>query len=250
VAASSAGIGRAVAEGFAREGARVVINGRREDALQQTAEHIRSLGAEVEAVPGDVADPAVCSQLVERAVERFGRLDALVNNAGGPPSKPFDELTDDDWQSAINLTLMSVIRLTRAALPYLRESRGSIVNITSIVVKQPDARLLLSNTIRPSVIGLEKSLARELARSGVRLNDVGPGHIWTDRQRYLSGVRAEAEGVSIEEIARRGEADIPMGRYGSPEELANLVVFLCSRAASYITGQTILVDGGLYRGLL
>jgi len=236
---------------FAREGARVVVNGRREDVLLETARAIaEQTGAEVEAVKGDLTKPEDCAHLIERAISRFGSIHALVNNAGGPPSKSFEHLTDDDWRGALDLTLMSTVRLIRAALPHLRRTRGSIVNITSIAVKQPHPGLVLSNSIRPGVVGLGKTLALDLAAAGVRVNDVGPGLIWTDRQRYLSAVRAEGRGVPVEDVVQETEATIPMGRYGAPEEVATMVVFLASRAASYITGTTIMVDGGLDKGLL
>ena len=251
VAASSQGIGRAVAEGFAREGARVVINGRREDVLRQTEAHLRdNLGAEVHAVQGDMSRADDCQKLIDQALRTFGAIDALVTNAGGPPSKPFDELTDEDWHAAVDLTLMSTVRLMRAALPHLRETRGSIVNLTSISVKQPIAALILSNSIRPGVVGLGKTLSEALASEGVRVNDVAPGLIWTDRQQYLAQARAGQEGRPIDEIVRTAEAGIPMRRYGTPEEVANLIVFLCSPAAGYITGTTITVDGGAYKGLM
>jgi 3-oxoacyl-[acyl-carrier protein] reductase len=249
VAASSQGIGRAVSEGFAREGARVVLNGRNEKTLEETRRALEESGAQVHAVASDVSTAEGCERLVREAHERFGRIDALVTNAGGPPSKPFTDLTDDDWHAAVDLTLMSAVRLMRAALPHLKEARGSIVNITSISVKQPIPGLALSNGIRPGVVGLGKTLALDLAADGVRVNDVGPGLIWTGRQEYLVGVRAKNEGISVEEAVHRTEQGIPMRRYGKPEEVANLVVFLCSKAASYITGTTVMVDGGQDKGL-
>lgn len=250
VAASSAGIGRATAQAFAREGARVVINGRREDVLRATAAEIAATGAEVEAVVSDLTDAEGCELLVRRAVDRFGGIDALVTNAGGPPSKLFAEITDDEWHAAFDLTMMSGVRLMRAALPYLKSSRGSIVNITSISVKQPIPGLALSNSIRPGVVGLGKTLADELAAEDVRVNDVGPGSVWTDRQEYLVRTRAERKGTSVEAEIAQIEQAIPMKRLGTPEEVANLIVFLCSPAAGYITGSTILVDGGAYKGLM
>lgn len=251
VCASSRGIGRATAELFAREGARVVLNGRREDVLQQAADEIRqATGAEVEPVVGDMANPKDCEQLVDRGVTRFGAIHSLVVNAGGPPGKPFEQISDDDWHAAFDLTLMSAVRLVRAALPHLRTSRGAVVTITSTSVKQPISGLLLSNSIRPGVVGFAKTLATDLAPVGVRVNNVGPGSVWTDRQEYLVGNRARTQGVTEDDVKQRAEAGIPMGRFGTAEEVANLIVFLCSPAAGYITGQTILVDGGLYNGLV
>lgn len=250
VAASSQGIGRATAEGFAREGARVVLNGRDEARLQETARQIAAGGADVYPIAADLTTAEGCERLIAGAYEHFGRIDALVTNAGGPPSKPFEELSDEDWHGAVDLTLMSAVRLMRAALPHLEESKGSVVSVTSISVKQPISGLILSNSIRPGVVGLAKTLALDLATAGVRFNVVGPGLIWTGRQEYLTGVRARNQGISVEEAVRQTEAGIPLGRYGTPEEVANLIVFLCSKAAAYITGTTVMVDGGMDRSLL
>lgn len=250
VAASSQGLGRAIAEGFAREGSRVVINGRDPATLSEVASDLRQChGAQVEAVAGDLQNPETCEQLIAGAVKRFGTIHALVTNTGGPPAKSFDALNDDEWLAAVDLLLMSCVRLTRAALPFLKETRGSIVNLTSLSVKQPLPDLVLSNSIRPGVAGLGKTLANELGAFGVRVNDVAPGLIWTSRQEQLISVRADRSGQSVDDVRRAAEANVPLGRYGTAEEVANLVIFLCSRAAGYITGTTIQVDGGLYRGL-
>lgn len=251
VAASSRGIGRGTAEVFAREGARVVVNGRRADVVEETAREIRSAtGSQIETVTSDVATLQGCEVLIRGALEAFGRIDALVINAGGPPSKSFEDLSEDDWRQAYELTLMSAVRLMRQALPSLRATKGSIVAVTSTSVKQPIPGLLLSNTFRPGVVGLAKTLAEELAPSGVRVNDVGPGSTWTDRQEYLVETRARSRGISVEQAKEQEQARIPMRRFASAQEVANLIVFLCSSAAGYITGQTILVDGGSYQGLM
>ncbi|HCG00321.1 MAG TPA: 3-oxoacyl-ACP reductase [Chloroflexi bacterium] len=251
VAGSSGGIGRAVAFAFAREGAKVAINGRRSDVLAATGAEIRSAtGAEVLPVVADVGTAEGCQTLVSSAVDAFGGINVLFTNAGGPPAKTFEHLTDDDWYRAFQLTLMSTVRLIREALPHVRRSRGAIVNLTSIAAKRPEPSITLSNALRPAVMGLSKSLSEELAPTGVRINDVCPGFIWTGRQEYLAAVRAENAGISTEEEAANKSRQVPLGRYGTPEEVANLVVFLASPAAGYITGTSTLVDGGLYRGLI
>ncbi len=253
VAASSKGLGRATAATLAREGALVTINGRDAATLAKTAQGIRDeTGGDVIEVPGDMGNPADIQNLIDETVRQRGGLDILVCNAGGPPAGTFTAfLEDEPWLNAINLNLMSTLRLSRAALPHL-ESRGggSITNIVSTSVKQPIGHLILSNTARAAVIGLAKSLATEVAGRNVRVNNVLPGSTMTDRITTLAATRAAAAGRSVADILAEDAAAIPMGRLGTPEEFANVVVFLASPAASYVTGVTVQVDGGAVKGLM
>jgi 3-oxoacyl-[acyl-carrier protein] reductase len=246
VGGSSSGMGRAIALALAAEGCNVTLFARRRELLEQAAAEVAALGGPAEAlvVAGDATDPAALRSLVDATLERFGQLDILVNNSGGPPAGTFEEFDDDRWRSAWELLFMSNIRLTRLALPALRTSgRGRIVNITSSVVKEPSEGLLLSNAYRPGVIGWAKTLSQEEGRHGITVNSIGPGFIDTDRMRELY--------AGADPDARAGdEALIPLGRFGEPSEVADMVAFLCSARASYISGITVLVDGGAARGLL
>jgi len=247
VTAASKGMGKACALGLAREGARVAMCARTENELQKAAEEVRKTGAEVLAVPADVTRAADVERLVRRVNEQFGGVDVLVANAGGPPRGKFDELTDEQWTAAFELSLLSVVRLVRAVLPTMRQRRwGRIVTIQSTSVKQPIDGLLLSNGVRPGVAGLMKTLAVELGKDNILVNTVCPGRILTDR--FLGG--ATGSGLSPEQYVARHSTDIPLGRVGTPEEFANVVVFLASERASYVTGVAIQVDGGVVRGLL
>ncbi|HZS94455.1 MAG TPA: SDR family oxidoreductase [Chloroflexota bacterium] len=245
VGGSSKGIGRATAEVLASEGAKVVINGRDPEALETTCAEIAKTGAELEAVPADVSTEQGARHLIDRAVERFGRIDILVTNAGGPPAGSLESLTDQQWLDGFELVVLTMVRLIRAALPHLRESQGSIVAVNSMAALHAVGALTISNVVRPAQLGVARTLVRELAESNIRINEVGPGLILTDRQRYLATVRAHAAGISIEEEMRQVVAGVPLKRYGSPEDLGRLVAFLASPAAAYITGQLVLVDGGL-----
>ena len=247
VAGSSSGMGRAVARALAAEGSRVVLFARRADLLEETAAAITAeTTGEALAVPGDVTDVTSLEGVVDTALERFGRLDIVVNNGGGPPAGDYESFADEDWQRAYELTLLSALRLTRRALPALRASgRGRIVNITSQAVKEPNDGLLLSNVFRPGVIGWAKTISRDEARHGVTINSIAPGYIATERLKYLYSGEADPDAA----MARDAET-IPAGRFGDPEEVAAAVAFLCSTGAAYITGTTMLVDGGLSRGLL
>lgn len=252
VAAASKGMGRACALGLAREGARVSICARDAGPLQETADEIgRQTGAEVLAVPADVAQAADIQNWVDRTFERFGGVDILIANAGGPPPGLWDAFqTDEPWQKAFELNVLSTIRLIRAVVPSMRERGGGrILNIQSSSVKAPIEGLILSNTVRPGVVGLSKTLSRELAKDKILINTVAPGRIDTDRMKQLIGQRAASKGISEEEEARASTQDLPLKRLGTPEEYANVVVFLASARASYVTGTTIAVDGGMLQGL-
>jgi 3-oxoacyl-[acyl-carrier protein] reductase len=253
VAASSKGLGKATAQTLAREGALVTVNGRDAVTLKATADGIRAeTGADVIEIVGDMTNPDDVTRLINETVEKRGGLDILVCNAGGPPSGTFSNFPEDQpWLDAVNLNLMSTLRLMRAAIPHL-EARGggSITNIVSTSVKQPIGHLILSNTARTAVIGLAKSVSLEYAEKNIRVNNVCPGSTLTDRITSLAKTRAEKSGRSQEEILAEDAAAIPMGRLGTPEEFANVVVFMASPAAAYVTGTTLQVDGGNVRSLL
>jgi len=252
VTASSQGLGRACAEMLAREGARVVINGRRPDELAKTAQEIRQVmalrDADVHTMAGDVSNPDDVTRLIKATITKFGQLDILINNGGGPPAGKFVDLDEAAWQQALDSTLWPVVRLIRQCLPHLRAAKerggGRIVNIVSTSVKQPINGLLLSNAIRPAVIGLAKTLATELAADGILVNNVCPGSFDTARIRHLYENRAKGTALTPEQVAEQAAQAIPLGRLGDPKELANLVAFLVSDKATYVTGQTICVDGG------
>ncbi len=252
VAGASKGLGRAVAERLAREGADLVINSRSRDPLRATAAEIsQKTGRRAIAQAGDVSDPDVCKGLVARAISEFGKLDILVANAGGPPPGGVDDFEAQAYKDALNLNLMSTVQLTLAALPAMRENGwGRIVAITSVSVKQPVKGLLLSNVARPGVVGFIKTISQDLAAEGILCNVVAPGFIHTARVESLLASRAAASGATRDEVLDSITSGIPAGRIGKPAEFANAVAFLASDAASYITGHTLQVDGGLVQGLL
>lgn len=252
VAAASKGLGRAVAEALAAEDARLIICARTRDVLAAARDEIaRQTGADVHAVVADVSTVEGIDLVAGEALRRFGRVDILVNNAGGPPSGAFEKHGWDEWDAAVRLTLRSAVELTRRLLPGMRERRwGRVVNVTSIAVKQPVDGLMLSNSVRAAVTGWARTLANEVARDGVTVNNVLPGYTRTERVAELNAARARTEGVEIEEIQRRIEAQIPMRRLADPGEFGAMVAFLASERASYITAQSIAVDGGWIRSLL
>jgi len=252
VCGASSGLGKAVATGLGREGARVAVCARTEEKLRKAAEDIRQkTGAEVLAVPADVSNPSEVKELVAQTVEHFHKLDILVTNAGGPPFGHFLDLPEEAWQKALNLNLLSTLHLCREAVPHMKAGNwGRIINITSFAAKQPQAGLILSNMARAGVLGLAKSLANELAVYNILVNSVCPGVFETERHLELSRRRAAQEGIPLEEYLKLRAREIPLGRNGRPEEFADLVVFLASERASYITGTAIQIDGGVIRSLL
>jgi 3-oxoacyl-[acyl-carrier protein] reductase len=252
VAAGSRGIGRAAAAALGRDGCRVAICGRDRMVLNAAAREIATeTGAEILPLAADVSRQADVKRFVESAASHFGGLDILVTNSGGPRSAVFDGLTDDDWREAVDLLLMSVVRLTRSALPHLRaRGGGRIICVTSIAVKQPVPGLMLSNAIRAGVTGFAKTLAAELGPERITVNCVAPGYTRTDRVVELANATAKREGITTADVDRRTLAAVPMGRMGQPRELGEAIAFLASERASYITGQTLVVDGGYVKGLL
>jgi 3-oxoacyl-[acyl-carrier protein] reductase len=251
VAASSQGIGRATAEAFAAEGCRIAICARTPQTLQAAADQIRKqYDAEVFAEAFDVTDADAVHRFVENVVAKFGSVDICITNAGGPPAKGFLAATLDEWRKAVDLNLLSTVYFAREVIPHMqRQHWGRIVTITSITTKQPVPDLVLSNSVRAAVVGLVKSLANEFGKDGILVNNVAPGYTATDRLKQLAQARSAAQGKTEKQISEGWAADAPLKRLGEPREVADTIVWLASERASYITGQTVLVDGGLYKGL-
>jgi 3-oxoacyl-[acyl-carrier protein] reductase len=251
VAAASEGIARAAAEKFAAEGAKVAICSRDAAKLDAAAAQLRErYQAKVFAEPLDVTDEKAVADFVERVAAEFGGVDVCVANAGGPPPKMFLATTTEEWHRAVELNFMSVIHFARAVLPWMQKNRwGRLVTITSITVRQPVSDLIYSNAVRAGVLGLVKSLANEFGKDGITVNNVGPGYTATARLKQLIAKRSEELGISPADFEGRLGGEAPLKRVGQPEEVADAIVWLASERASYITGQTLLVDGGLFKGL-
>jgi 3-oxoacyl-[acyl-carrier protein] reductase len=253
VTGASRGLGFAVAMGLVKEGTNVAINSRDPQNIQLAAQKISDSlpGARIFPLAGDVTDPKIPEELVNQATHLMGGLDILITNAGGPPSGKFEQLDDSAWQKAIELSLMSHVRLIRAALPVLRKSEApSVLTITSYSVKQPIPNLILSNSIRAATVGLTKTLALELGHEGIRFNSALPAWTETERVYELMAYRARLNQTTVEEEIVKQSRESALGRMGTPEEFANAVVFLVSPAASYITGVMLTIDGGMYKGTL
>lgn len=251
VTASSKGIGKACAEALASEGCNVMICSRNSENLIQVADElIRNYGTDVHWFKCDLRNPDDIEELVKETYRAFGSIDIVVNNCGGPPSNYIFNFTDDDWNNANQEILMSVIRISNLVIESMKKNNfGRIINITSVTVKQPIQRLVLSNSLRNAVVGYAKTLSNEVAQFGITVNNVAPGYTLTKRVYDLAVDQAKLTGKSHEEILKSYTQDIPMGRLGKPEEIGNLVAFLASEKAGYITGQTIFIDGGYIKAV-
>jgi len=251
VGGSSEGMGRATAEAFASEGANVALCARTEKKLSAAAEEIRTKHkVQVFAQPVDATDADAVAKFVTAVADKFGQIDICVANAGGPPPKNFLSISMDEWRKAVDLSFLSVVAFARGVIPHMQRNRwGRVVTITSSSVRQPIPDLILSSAVRPAVVGLVKSLAGEFGKDGITVNNVAPGFTATERLKELAGVRALAAGISEQQMYEKWAADIPIRRLAKPEEIADTIVWLSSDRAASITGQTILVDGGAYRGM-
>jgi len=254
VCAASQGLGKAVAAEFAREGAHVVICSRDSRRLASAAKEIEAAaahGVRVLPLKADLTKAAQITRLFRGALRAFRRIDILVTNGGGPPVAAFSDLDDRTWQRGIDLNLMSTIRCIREVLPVMRKQQwGRIINITSQAAKQPIDDLVISSTVRPGILGLSKVLANQYTREGILINSVAPGSILTARQSEICASRAKALGITTAEYMENLGKGIPAGRLGTPEELASVIVFLGSERASYISGTTVNVDGGVMKGII
>lgn len=251
VTGASQGMGKAITQGFAEEGANVIFCARDAERLQQVqAELSKNSEGKVLARQADVESLADIRRLVDFALDRFGRIDVLVCNSGGPPAKYFVEVTDEEWQRYLNLNLQSFIRLSNAVIPTMKKQKwGRILFLSSVSVKQPIDNLVISNVVRSGVVGLTKSLSNELGKYNILVNNVCPGYVRTDRVLELAEVQAKQEGIPVATVIERYGQNNPLGRIADPREIADLFLFLASERAGYITGVSLHIDGGFVKGV-
>lgn len=250
IMASSQGLGKAVATELVKEGTNVMISSRNPEKLNKVQEELKAIGkGKVAFFPADITKSEDIQQLVKETKKVFGSIDILINNAGGPPSSSFEDLSDEDWENSFQLNLLSYIRAIREVLPDLKENGGKIINIASSSIKQPIPGLILSNTFRLGIVGLSKTLAEELGPYKILINTVAPGRIATDRITELDEITAKKQNKTMEEITQKAQDSIPLGRYGTPEEFAKIVVFLVSDVNTYVTGSSLMIDGGSVKAI-
>lgn len=251
ISGASHGLGKATAAAFASEGTHLALGARNIEALNRLADDLRErFNVQVLCQTCDVHNRAAIEQFVSSTGNHFDRIDVCVTNAGGPPAKPFLETKQADWDDAFALNLRSAVDFARAVIPHMQKQRwGRIVTISSITVKQPQPQLILSNAIRAGIMGLVRSLANDFGKDGITVNNVGPGYTATDRLIELAERTSATTGKTVKEVEEFWVSQIAVGRLGKPEEIADAIVWLASERAAFITGQTLLVDGGMYRGL-
>jgi 3-oxoacyl-[acyl-carrier protein] reductase len=251
IGGGSKGLGKGCAIQLAKAGIDIVICARGTNKLDETRNEIQKFGVRVLALSGDMADPSFNNEVIEATIKEFGRIDILVNNSGGPKAGKFDSFEETDWQSAFDSVLMYAIRMTKLALPHMKNGGwGRIVNIASLSVKEPAETLILSNVFRAGILAFSKSISKDLIKSGITINTICPGAFMTDRAKELIANAAQASGKSTTEVEMENQAKLPLGRYQTPEELGAMVNYLCSELAGGVTGTVIQIDGGISNGLL
>ena len=250
IGGSSKGLGRGCAESLAKEGVNVIICSNDKESLDESVEYLRKFKVDVLPLEVDMSSKEDNEKIIRYTIDRFGKIDILINNSGGPASGSFFDFENSDWQKAFNDILMYVIRLIRGVVPYMKNNKwGRIINLTSLSVKEPAESLILSNVFRSGVVSMAKSISRELIKHNITINNICPGAFKTDRAIELMKVAAKQKDTTIEEIEKQAIKTMPLGRYQRPQELGDLVTFLCSELACGITGTTIQIDGGIYKGL-